>query len=233
MTGGETRAAVEGNSEQEVQSRLASVQVGVWLTVIVSVGCALYALETWDHPNRALILDHNRARADQRPADQGHAPRADRQRPVPRPLLRRLVDRGPGADRDPRRAGWWLEQRLHDAAGAAVPVRLPLLSDPLDRARRRECRRCSSHPLPGRRRRLPLLGVRSLRRHLHRAARRLGGPQSASADGARSPRRRAPSRAARSRAGFRPISRARSRGSVSTRWRARTSRSSPARPAGS
>ena len=56
MTGGNTRAAVEGNSEQEVQSRLASVQVGVWLTVIVSVGSALYALETWDHPNRALIL---------------------------------------------------------------------------------------------------------------------------------------------------------------------------------
>ena len=56
MTGGNTRAAMEGNSEQEVQSRLASVQVGVWLTVIVSVGCALYALETWDHPNRALIL---------------------------------------------------------------------------------------------------------------------------------------------------------------------------------
>ena len=56
MTGGNTRATVEGNSEQEVQSRLASVQVGVWLTVIVSVGCALYALETWDHPNRALIL---------------------------------------------------------------------------------------------------------------------------------------------------------------------------------
>ena len=47
---------MEGNSEQEVQSRLASVQVGVWLTVIVSVGSALYALETWDHPNRALIL---------------------------------------------------------------------------------------------------------------------------------------------------------------------------------
>jgi diguanylate cyclase (GGDEF)-like protein len=30
--------------------------VGLWLSVIASMGCALYALETWDRPNRALIL---------------------------------------------------------------------------------------------------------------------------------------------------------------------------------
>jgi hypothetical protein len=36
--------------------RLASVQVGVWLSVIVCIGAALYALGTWDRPNRELIL---------------------------------------------------------------------------------------------------------------------------------------------------------------------------------
>jgi diguanylate cyclase (GGDEF)-like protein len=43
-------------SEQEIQLRLASVGVGIGLTVIVCLGGAVYALATWDQPNRSLIL---------------------------------------------------------------------------------------------------------------------------------------------------------------------------------
>jgi len=43
-------------AEQEIQSRLASVKVGLWLSAVVCVGSALYAVETWDRPNRLLIL---------------------------------------------------------------------------------------------------------------------------------------------------------------------------------
>src|SRR6266540_3228840 len=43
-------------SEQDIQQRLASVKIGVWLSVIVSLGGAIYALLTWDGPNRGLIL---------------------------------------------------------------------------------------------------------------------------------------------------------------------------------
>ena len=56
MRGDRSPQGAGGTSEQEIQSRLRSVQVGIWLSVIVSIGCALYALETWDRPNRALIL---------------------------------------------------------------------------------------------------------------------------------------------------------------------------------
>ena len=42
--------------EQEIQSRLASIGVGLWLSVIVCVGAAVYALHTWDEPHRGLIL---------------------------------------------------------------------------------------------------------------------------------------------------------------------------------
>jgi diguanylate cyclase (GGDEF)-like protein len=42
--------------EFEIQARLASVKVGLGLSLIVSVGAALYALETWDQSNRGLIL---------------------------------------------------------------------------------------------------------------------------------------------------------------------------------
>jgi diguanylate cyclase (GGDEF)-like protein len=42
--------------DQELEARLASVNVGVWLSVIVCLGGALYALATWDQPNRLLIL---------------------------------------------------------------------------------------------------------------------------------------------------------------------------------
>ena len=43
-------------AEQEIQTRLASVKVGVWLSVVVCVGGALYAVDRWEHPNRPLIL---------------------------------------------------------------------------------------------------------------------------------------------------------------------------------
>jgi diguanylate cyclase (GGDEF)-like protein len=53
---GETAAAPGGVlSEQEIQLRLATVNVGIGLTLIVSLGALIYALFTWDHPNRALI----------------------------------------------------------------------------------------------------------------------------------------------------------------------------------
>jgi diguanylate cyclase (GGDEF)-like protein len=42
--------------DQEFEARLASINVGVWLSVIVCLGSAAYALQTWDQPNRVLIL---------------------------------------------------------------------------------------------------------------------------------------------------------------------------------
>jgi diguanylate cyclase (GGDEF)-like protein len=36
--------------------RLATVRVGVWLTVIVTLGAGAYALATWNQPHRSLIL---------------------------------------------------------------------------------------------------------------------------------------------------------------------------------
>jgi diguanylate cyclase (GGDEF)-like protein len=56
VIGEKTLAGPGGASEQEIQTRLASVDVGVWLSVIVCLGGAVYALETWDQPNRSLIL---------------------------------------------------------------------------------------------------------------------------------------------------------------------------------
>jgi diguanylate cyclase (GGDEF)-like protein len=54
---GETMPAEAGEvSEQEIQSRLASVNVGIGLTVIVCLGSALYALDHWGGPNRPLVL---------------------------------------------------------------------------------------------------------------------------------------------------------------------------------
>jgi diguanylate cyclase (GGDEF)-like protein len=49
-------AKAGGVDEQEIESRLASVKVGLWLTVVVCVGGALYAVDTWDRPNRVFIL---------------------------------------------------------------------------------------------------------------------------------------------------------------------------------
>src|SRR5436309_15142417 len=40
----------------EVQLRLAMVRAGVWLTYAVCGAGALYAVVTWEHPHRPLIL---------------------------------------------------------------------------------------------------------------------------------------------------------------------------------
>jgi diguanylate cyclase (GGDEF)-like protein len=52
----ESPAPVYDVSEEDIQLRLASVRVGIWLTVIVCLGGIAYALLTWDRPNRGLIL---------------------------------------------------------------------------------------------------------------------------------------------------------------------------------
>jgi diguanylate cyclase (GGDEF)-like protein len=49
-------AGADGVAEQEIESRLASVKVGLWLTVVGCVGSGLYAAGTWDGPNRVYIL---------------------------------------------------------------------------------------------------------------------------------------------------------------------------------
>jgi diguanylate cyclase (GGDEF)-like protein len=43
-------------SDPEIETRLASIRVGLWLSAIVCIGAAVYALGTWDRPNRPLIL---------------------------------------------------------------------------------------------------------------------------------------------------------------------------------
>ncbi len=50
------RADVGGVSEQEIQHRLSTVKVGLWLTVIGCTGAAAYAASRWGEPNSALIL---------------------------------------------------------------------------------------------------------------------------------------------------------------------------------
>ena len=47
VTGDDAPAATGGVRDQEIQARIDSVKVGVWLSLIVSLGSALYALETW------------------------------------------------------------------------------------------------------------------------------------------------------------------------------------------
>jgi diguanylate cyclase (GGDEF)-like protein len=54
--GERTAAGAGGVRAPEIETRLASVKVGIWLSVIVCLGSALYALETWGRPNRPLIL---------------------------------------------------------------------------------------------------------------------------------------------------------------------------------
>jgi putative methionine-R-sulfoxide reductase with GAF domain len=56
VTGEITSLESDGVRELEFAARLRSVKVGVWLSVIVCVGGALYAVERWDQPNRELIL---------------------------------------------------------------------------------------------------------------------------------------------------------------------------------
>ncbi len=56
MIGARAPAGAGDVAEQEIQTRLASVKVGVWLSVVGCIGSAIYAVETWDGPNRPLIL---------------------------------------------------------------------------------------------------------------------------------------------------------------------------------
>jgi diguanylate cyclase (GGDEF)-like protein len=54
---GEKPPAKAGDAaEHEIKARLASIKVGVWLSVVVCIGGALYAIGTWDRPDRILIL---------------------------------------------------------------------------------------------------------------------------------------------------------------------------------
>ncbi len=54
---GERTPAEAGDvAEQKIRSRLDSIGVGIWLSVIVCLGGAAYALLTWSGPNRGLIL---------------------------------------------------------------------------------------------------------------------------------------------------------------------------------
>jgi diguanylate cyclase (GGDEF)-like protein len=43
-------------ADPEFEARMASVRVGLWLTAIVGLGGAAYALATWNDPNRTWIL---------------------------------------------------------------------------------------------------------------------------------------------------------------------------------
>jgi diguanylate cyclase (GGDEF)-like protein len=49
-------AATGDVRDQEFETRLASIKVGTWLSALVCLGAAVYALGTWDQPNRSLIL---------------------------------------------------------------------------------------------------------------------------------------------------------------------------------
>jgi diguanylate cyclase (GGDEF)-like protein len=49
-------ARADDVAEQEIRSRLDSIGVGLWLSAIVCVGGAAYALHTWSGPHRDLII---------------------------------------------------------------------------------------------------------------------------------------------------------------------------------
>jgi diguanylate cyclase (GGDEF)-like protein len=51
-----TRAGAGDVSEQEIETRLASVKVGLWLSVIVCTGAAVYAATRLGEPHSALVL---------------------------------------------------------------------------------------------------------------------------------------------------------------------------------
>ena len=53
---GSYSGATEGGILSDTQVRLATVPIGIALTVIVSMGSAAYALLTWGEDNRGLIL---------------------------------------------------------------------------------------------------------------------------------------------------------------------------------
>ena len=87
MTGLSQPAATGDVREQEFQSRLASISVGTWLSAIVCLGAAIYALHTWTEPNRDLILAAIRPRPVERAAGPAAPARADRPQPATRELF--------------------------------------------------------------------------------------------------------------------------------------------------
>ena len=52
---GARRAGAGRLPEGEVEVRLATVRIGIWLTIIVALGSEAYAVATWDQPNRGVI----------------------------------------------------------------------------------------------------------------------------------------------------------------------------------
>jgi diguanylate cyclase (GGDEF)-like protein len=56
VTREKTGAGTGDLPDHEVEARLASIKVGVWLSAIVCIGGAIYALTSWEQPNRSLIL---------------------------------------------------------------------------------------------------------------------------------------------------------------------------------
>jgi diguanylate cyclase (GGDEF)-like protein len=56
VTSEKTPDGIGGIPDHEVEARLASIKVGLWLSGIVSIGGAIYAITTWDRSNRSLIL---------------------------------------------------------------------------------------------------------------------------------------------------------------------------------
>jgi diguanylate cyclase (GGDEF)-like protein len=56
VSGVDSPAETGGVRDHEIEARLASIRVGIWLSAIVCLGCAVYALGTWEQPNRDWIL---------------------------------------------------------------------------------------------------------------------------------------------------------------------------------
>ncbi len=56
MTVGSAPAGAGDVAEQEIRTRLDSIAVALWLSVIVCIGGATYALLSWSEPHRDLIL---------------------------------------------------------------------------------------------------------------------------------------------------------------------------------
>ncbi|HSD24348.1 MAG TPA: diguanylate cyclase, partial [Solirubrobacterales bacterium] len=56
MNGESTPVRAGDVRDQEIEARLSSITVGIWISVLVCLGSAAYALETWDRPHRPLIL---------------------------------------------------------------------------------------------------------------------------------------------------------------------------------
>jgi putative methionine-R-sulfoxide reductase with GAF domain len=53
---GSYSGVTEGGILSDQQVRLETVPIGIWLTAIVSIGAAVYALVTWDQPHRDWLI---------------------------------------------------------------------------------------------------------------------------------------------------------------------------------